>query len=91
MTETSCTMLLQFQGNVTTSIGRQVPSSSTLQAFSPVSVSHIFLCLIILEYGTFVDNNPPIVYIESGCNGGTLGVRGGSCIERGQWNAFRLG
>ncbi|KAF9700846.1 hypothetical protein EKO04_000444 [Ascochyta lentis] len=31
------------------------------------------------------------LYTGTGCNGNTLGVTGGSCIERGQWNSFKLG
>ncbi|KAF2020564.1 hypothetical protein BU24DRAFT_416234 [Aaosphaeria arxii CBS 175.79] len=30
------------------------------------------------------------LYTGSGCNGNTLGVSGGSCIARAQWNSFRL-
>ncbi|KZM21354.1 uncharacterized protein EKO05_0008896 [Ascochyta rabiei] len=30
------------------------------------------------------------LYSGGDCNGNTLGVSGGSCIERGQWNSFKL-
>jgi hypothetical protein len=59
--------------------------------FWPASVSDVLFCIAAVNHSICANNYPRIVFTGSGCNGGTLGVSGGSCIERGQWNSFRLG
>jgi hypothetical protein len=81
---------LPSQEGATTSMAPPVLSSSTLMDFWPASVSDVLFCLAAVNHGIFANNHPRIVFTGKGCNGNTLGVSGGSCIERGQWNSFRL-
>jgi hypothetical protein len=73
-------------------MARLVLSSSTLEGSGVVNVSFALLPLFtIVKYeDRLLTGFICVVYSGSGCNGGTLGVSGGSCIEKGQWNSFRL-